>query len=198
MAYEKDCDLVTTLKGTEYIRALAEDGSTVRIPVVELGKVMAQVMPVATSEGNGMMSKSNLLQIGKLKTCDKGPTLGVSSVWLMIQTNNSKTDFQFCLEIIDCNNYTSDKPTSILLKGYNANNTANLNHFYYSSNKVLDNILGGYVGGKLTFLVPEFALYDSAMVRVIDDNNRPEYNAFDFTMDFMLEEPNWESRFIAK
>lgn len=64
MAMEKDCKVVTTLSGTEYIRALAEDGSTVRIPVAELGKVMAQVMPVATSEKNGLMQKTGLIDLG--------------------------------------------------------------------------------------------------------------------------------------
>lgn len=42
MAYEKDCKVVTTLSGTEYIRALAEDGSTVRIPVVDLAKALIE------------------------------------------------------------------------------------------------------------------------------------------------------------
>lgn len=54
MAMEKDCDLVSTLKGSEFIRALTEDGATVRIPVSELGKVMSQIMPLATYNTNGL------------------------------------------------------------------------------------------------------------------------------------------------
>lgn len=72
MAMEKDCKVVTTLSGTEYIRALAEDGSTVRIPVAELGKVMAQVMPVATQEQHGLLNKTMFSMLDSGLTPFKG------------------------------------------------------------------------------------------------------------------------------
>lgn len=50
---EKDCDLVSTLKGTEYIRALSEDGSTVRISVAELGKALVGLIPMSYSGWTG-------------------------------------------------------------------------------------------------------------------------------------------------
>lgn len=159
-------------------------------------KVNYLSIPEATAQSRGLMSPLNSLQIGKRKSCDVG-TSGVSNVWLMIQTNISLLDFQFCFEVIDCNNYTSAKPISILMKGYNPSKTKQLNYFYYSSNGVISNILGGYVAGKLTFLIPGFSLYDTALVRVIDDNDKALYAGFDFTMTFMVNEPNWETRFVA-
>lgn len=162
----------------------------------KLKEQLVKELPVVTVNSNGLMTPLNSLQIGKRKNCDVGE-LGVSNIWLMMQTNLSQLDFQFCFEVIDCNNYTSVKPISILLKGYNPSKTKELRHFYYSSNGVVNNILGGYVAGKLTFLVPGFSLYDTAFIRLIDDNDKVLYYGFDFTMEFMKEEPNWETRFVA-
>ena len=46
MAMEKDCDLVTTLKGSEYIRVLTEDGVTARISVAGLATVLSGLIPL--------------------------------------------------------------------------------------------------------------------------------------------------------
>lgn len=61
MAMEKDCDLVVTLKGTEYIRALTEDGVTVRIPVAELAKILSGLISMSYNGWSG----GSILQLTK-------------------------------------------------------------------------------------------------------------------------------------
>lgn len=90
---EKNCTMVTTLKGTEYIRALAEDGSTVRIPVAELGKIMAQVMPVATNNTKGLIPSMPY---------NWGPTPGIASLgYLDFQTDINNDENQYCSIEVD-------------------------------------------------------------------------------------------------
>lgn len=192
MAMEKDCDSVVTLKGTEYIRALTEDGVTARIPVVELSKVIAAVMPVATKHNNGSMSQLDAMKVGLTGVCPAGAQIGLSDAFLIIKTNVSKTDTQFCFEIIDCNTYAQLKPIRILVKGYNPNNTTLLDRFYYEASATGVSVVGGYSAGKLTISISGFGLYDGFIVRLIDGKDL-RY----FSIDFSTQEPIWDSRYEA-
>lgn len=60
-----EVDKVTTLAPAECITAIAADGSLIQIPVSELGKVMAQVMPVATSGVKGLLGDQQFIEIIK-------------------------------------------------------------------------------------------------------------------------------------
>lgn len=111
MAYEKDCKVVTTLNGTEYIRALAEDGSTVRIPIVELGKVMAKVMPVATSIEKGLLDRSKYILY------DSYMTRGIIYKAVKIVTNISISSYKTTLLDIKILSYNYNGLISFLLKG---------------------------------------------------------------------------------
>lgn len=159
----------------------------------EVIEQIRDAMPEATDSTNGLCSPKRYKLTGECVQCNIGNySAGKGDTFLVIKTNVRKVDTQFCFEIIDCNNYSNVKPTHLLVKGYNPNNTVDISNFQYLSDNVFSNILGGYVNGTLTFLIPHFGRYDAAIVRSLDQNN-----VFNYSLSFTEAEPNWESRFIA-
>lgn len=66
-----EVDKAMTLAPVECITAIAADGSLIQIPVSELGKVMARIMPVATNNVNGLMSSGFMKYLTMGETYDR-------------------------------------------------------------------------------------------------------------------------------